>query len=143
MARARHHDPVDLDQVLATLPAGFTVRPVGAARFVLGPTGAHVVALDNGAPHAPDTLAHIANLVRDALAQQVTWVPFVHAMLITERTDPCPPATRVPPVLMPGALVDGPRTLDDHARLRLVEAVASGVLDRIPTMPAGSQPLSA
>ena len=143
MARPRHTDPDDLDQVLAALPEGFTVRPLGAARFVLGPTGAHVVALDDGSRDAPETLAHIAGLVRDALADRVTWVPFIHAMLVTERTDPCPPATRVPPVLMPGALLDGPTTLDGPARQRLVEAVASGVLDGVSTIPAGSHPLSA
>ena len=143
MARPRHPGPDDLDQVLATLPDDFTVRTVGAARFVLGPTGAHVVAVDDGSEDAPATLAHIASLVRDALADRVTWVPFVHAMLVTERTDPCSPATRVPPVLMPGALVDGPTTLDDPARRRLVDALADGVLDRVSTIPAGSHPLSA
>lgn len=143
MARPRHHGRDDLDQVLATLPDDFTVRPLGAARFVLGPTGAHVVAVDDGSPDAPTTLAQIAGLVRDALADRVTWVPFVHAMLVTERDGPCPPATRVPPVLMPGALIDGPTTLDEPARQRLVDAVTSGVLDRVSTIPAGSHPLSA
>lgn len=143
MARPRHHGPDDLDQVLATLPDDFTVHALGAARFVLGPTGAHVVAVDDGSPDAPATLAHIAGLVRESLADRVTWVPFVHAMLVTDRTDPCPPATRVPPVLMPGALVDGPTTLDDQARQRLVDALESGVLDRVSTIPAGSHPLSA
>ena len=140
VARPRHPGPDDLDQVLATLPDNFTVRTVGAARFVLGPTGAHVVAVDDGSEDAPCPRPH-ASLVRDALADRVTWVPFVHAMLVTERTDLLPgdPVPR----LMPGALVDGPTTLDDPARRRLVDTLADGVLDRVSTIPAGGHPLSA
>lgn len=143
MARPRHNDIEHLDRVLHALPDGYDVWPVGMARFVLGPTGAHVVALDDGRRTAPDSLGHLANLVRDALAQHETWVPFIHAMLVTDRRSPVPPATRVPPGMVRAALLDGPPTLDEAVRLRLVAAVSHGALDPVPSLPAGSQPLSA
>lgn len=111
MGWPRHQDPEDLDRILDQLPAGFVVRAVGAAWFVLGPTGAHVVALDDGSEAAPRALARLASVTRSALAAEVAWVPYVDAFLVTEREQPCPPATRVPPRLIGRPLTDGPAVI--------------------------------
>lgn len=129
MGWPRHHGPEDLDRVLGTLPDDYVVRTIGEARFVLGPTGAHVLALDNGQADAPRAVALLASVIRSSLADQVAWVPFVHALLVTERDQPCPPATRVPPALIPGALVEGPPLLRPDELSRLVSSVEAGTLD--------------
>ncbi len=134
MAWPRHHGPADLPRLLDGLPADVTVRPIGAAYFVLGPAGAQVVALDDGSEDAPRTVARLASVVRSALAEHVTWVPFVHALLVTERPGPCPPATRTEPSLLPRALTDGPSTLPPTVLAPLVEAVEAGALDGLTSV---------
>ncbi|HYI62755.1 MAG TPA: hypothetical protein VEW93_13230 [Acidimicrobiales bacterium] len=129
MGWPRHHGPDDLDRVLDTLPDGYVVRPVGDARFVLGPTGAHVLALDDGGADVPRAVGLLASVIRSSLADQVAWVPFVHALLVTDRDEPCPPATCVPPGLVPSVLLEGPALLRPEDLRRLVASVQAGALD--------------
>jgi hypothetical protein len=142
MGWPRHHGPEDLDHVLGELPDAYTVRAIGSARFVIGPTGAHVVALDDGTEAAPRAVALLASVARSALADRVAWVPFVHALLVTDRTEPCPPATRVPPGAIPTVLLEGPPVLSPAELGRLVASVTEGVLDGLTAVapPAGRTP---
>ncbi len=128
MGWPRHHAPEDLARALASLPDGFEVVPVGGAHLVLGPTGAQIVALDDGVAETPRTVARLASVVRSALAEHVAWVPYVHALLVTDRDEPCPPATRIPPTLLVRALVDGPPTLQPSELARLVACIDDGAL---------------
>lgn len=128
MAWPRHHGPEDLARALEGLPDEVLVRPLGGAHLVVGPAGAQVVALDDGSPDAPRATARLASVVRSALAEEVPWMPFVHALLVTDRPDPCPPATRISPALLLRALAEGPVTLEDRILDRLRRAVENGAL---------------
>ena len=114
------------------------MRSIGSARFVLGPTGAQVVALDDGSDGAPRAVALLASVTRSALAEHITWVPYVDALLVTERDKPCPPATRVPPTLLLNTLLEGPAILQPHDRERLVACVEGGVLDGLTAVAPGT-----
>jgi hypothetical protein len=129
MAWPRRHGPDDLARALAGLPEEITVRPLGGAHLVVGPAGAQVVALDDGSPDAPRAAARLASVVRSALAEEVPWMPFVHALLVTDRPDPCPPATRISPALLLRAVSEGPGILDPTILERLRQAIDHGVLD--------------
>lgn len=129
MGWPRHHGPQDLDRALAALPAGHLVRALGPARFVLGPSGAQVVSLDDGDAASPGAVARLASVVRSALAERAAWVPYVDAFLVTDRDGPCPPATPVPPRLIPSTLVEGPAVLTPDELRRLVACVEDGALD--------------
>jgi hypothetical protein len=134
MAWPRRHGPEDLAHALSELPEAFTVCPLGPAHLVLGPTGAQVVALDDGSPEAPRATARLASVVRSALAEEVPWTPFVHALLVTDRADPCPPATRVAAPQLLRAVADGPEALDPDLLGRLRAAVAGGALDGLASV---------
>jgi len=129
MGWPRHHAPEDLSRALAALPAGYFVTPIGPSHLVLGLTGAQVVALDDGGEDTPRAVARLASVVRSALAEHVAWVPYVHALLVTERNEPCPPATRIPPALVIRALMDGPPTIQATDLARLVACIEAGALD--------------
>lgn len=142
MAWPRHHTAGDVDAALDSLPEGWLVTALGHAHLVLGPTGAQVVAVDDGSESAAHDLARLAGAVRGVLAERVALMPFVHALLVTDRRDPCPPASRIPPSSLARALVDGPPTLgpDDLARLR--ESIADGVLRGVTAMAGDPDRLS-
>lgn len=129
MGWPRHHAPEDLTRALAGLPEGYSVTPISGSFLVLGPTGAQVVALDDGGDDTPRAVARLASVARSALAEHVAWVPYVHALLVTERTDPCPPATRIPATLLIRALLDGPPTIQPGDLARLVASIDDGALD--------------
>jgi hypothetical protein len=142
MAWPRHHGPEDLARALGGLPDEILVRPLGGAHLVIGPAGAQVVALDDGSHDAPRSAARLASVVRSALAEEVPWMPFVHALLVTDRPDPCPPATRISPALLLRAVAEGPVTLDARILDRLRHAIAGGALDGLasvaPVAPAAA-----
>lgn len=134
MGWPRHHRPEDLARALAGLPDDVTVCPLGGAHLVVGPAGAQVVALDDGSPDAPRAAARLASVVRSALAEEVPWMPFVHALLVTDRPDPCPPATRISPALLLRAVSEGPVTLEQPILDRLRRAIADGALDGLTSV---------
>lgn len=119
------------------------MRPIGSAHFVLGPVGAQVVAFDDGTDDAPRTVARLASVVRSALADEVAWVPFVHALLVTERSGPCPPATRIEPSMLLRAVADGPTTLAPSVLEPLRGAIDGGILDGLTSVaPPAARPTS-
>ena len=138
MGWPRHHGLDDLDRALRTLPAGHVVTPVGRSRLVLGPSGAHLVVLDDGSDDAARDVARLASVVRSALADHVAWVPYVDAFLVTDHAEPRPPATRVPRELILNSLVEGPTALTPADLDRLVACIADGALDGLgDILPAG------
>lgn len=145
MGWPRHNGPDDLDCVLDALRDPYLVRPLGSARFVLGPSGAHVISVDDATSSAPRVLAHLATVARAALAEQTAWVPFIDALLVTGRLAPCPPATRVPPEMIASSLVNGPPVLAPADLARLTSCVEGGALDRVAAEAPGlaGEPLPA
>lgn len=137
----RQHDQTDVGQVLAGLPSSSTIHPLGSAHLVLGPTGAQVVVLDDGSTDLPRTAARLAAVVRSALAERVSWVPYVHTLLVTESTAPRPPATVVSAHLLVRALVEGPTTLDQADLGRLVASIEGGSLAGLDSLAPTGLPL--
>lgn len=128
MVWSRHHPHADLRATLEALPPEWVVAPLGPAFVVLGPTGAHVVALDDGREDAAADLARAARTVRGCLAEHVALMPFVHALLVTDRPGSSRDATRIPAELLSLALIDGPPTLTTDELDRLRECVAAQAL---------------
>ena len=142
MGWPRHHAPEDLARALSGLPDDYAVTSIGGAHLVLGPTGAQVVALDDGADDAPRAVARLASVVRSALAEHVAWVPFVHALLVTERHEPCPPATGIPAPMLLRTIVDGPPTVQPPDLDRLLACIAEGALDGLSALaPSATEPV--
>lgn len=134
MAWPRHHAPEDIGRALAELPDDISVHPVGPAHLVVGPAGAQIVVADDGSAEAPRAAARLASVVRSALAEDVPWTPFVHALLVTDRPDPCPPATRVSPAHLRAAVAEGPETVEPELLARLRAALAAGALDGLASV---------
>jgi len=128
MVWSRHHPHADLRATLDALPPDWVVAPLGPAHVVLGPTGAHVVGLDDGVDETPTFLARVAGSVRSRLAEHVPLMPFVHALLVTDRPGSSSDATRIPPALLSLALIDGPPTLTGDELDRLRACVEAGAL---------------
>ncbi|WP_334144722.1 hypothetical protein [Rhabdothermincola sp.] len=102
-----------IDSVLAGLPPACVVASSGVARLVVGPPGAFVL-LPSGAD--PSTTAeragHLAATTRAALAEHVSWVPFIDAVVIHDTPLRNGSATSVPLDLLPETLVEGPVVID-------------------------------
>lgn len=140
MVWSRHHPRADLRATLSHLPEEWVVAPLGPTHLVLGPTGAHVVAIDDGRDETPALLARLATEVRTRLAEHVALMPFVHALLVGSGSQPCAAATRIPPALLSLAIVDGPPMLTGEELDRIRICVIDGSLadlhafteDRVP-----------
>lgn len=129
-------------RVLAALPAGRIVAGTGSGWLVMGPSGAFVVLPDpsgtSGAAAAGRRAAVLAETTRAALAEHLSWVPFVDAVVATERDGSCgPEATAVPVDLLPEVLVAGPAVIDGPTLARVGELVAGGLLP--PWRPVGGE----
>ena len=79
---------------LDALPSDFVVAPIGAARFIVGPTGAYIVLAHDGTPERPRALGRLAATIRSVLAERMAWVPFVHPLLVDTRSITVPQAMR-------------------------------------------------
>jgi len=110
----------ELDRVLGTLPAPFMVHAVGSARFVVGATGAYLVLLHDGVEEAR-SVVRVAATIRSALAELMSWVPYVHPMLVTPHPVTAPQATVVSPERLFEVLTTGRPTLEDEILDRLAE----------------------
>jgi hypothetical protein len=106
-----------IDRLLAGLPPTHTVASQESARLVVGPCGATVILLgERNVPDAADRAARLAAATRTALADHVSWVPFVDAVVVTDDVDRSPTsATVVPPDLLGEVLVEGPEVIDPPA----------------------------
>jgi hypothetical protein len=119
--------PIDVDTVLAALPACCAIGSSGDARLVVGPTGAFVLL-----PGGPDPLlsadraGRLATTTRTALADHVSWVPFIDAIVVTSGRPPgAVAATPIPLDLLADVLVRGPEMIEAD-----VLATVATLLDR-------------
>jgi hypothetical protein len=137
MAIARARGTERVARILAALPPGRILAGTGAGWLVVGPSGAFVVLPDpSGGNGAGRRAGALAEATRAALAEHLSWVPFVDAVVVTDRDGSCGPgATAVPVDLLPEVLVEGPTVIDDPTVRRVGELVAAGLLP--PWHPVG------
>jgi hypothetical protein len=127
--RPRQSSRTDLADLLGHLPEDYLVVPLRSAWFVVGTPGTYVVG--DGASHDDSEVGRLAGQLRAALAQHLTWVPFVHALLISDDLRAIPHATVVPRDLLLGVLTEGRRSLDDDTMRRIGELVGRGIIARV------------
>jgi hypothetical protein len=119
---------------LDALPPDFVVTPIGAARFVVGPTGAYVVLAHDGTTERPRALGRLAATIRSVLAERMAWVPFVHPLLVDSRSITVPQATVVPPHMLVDVITEGRQTLEPETFDRIRALVTEGALDGLESV---------
>jgi hypothetical protein len=73
-----------VDSLLAELSPMYTIASQGAARLVAGPTGVFVLVFGgDDVGRATELAARLAPATRAALADHLSWVPFVDAVVVT------------------------------------------------------------
>src|SRR5690606_15531873 len=98
---------------LSSLPPGYSIASSGEARFIAGPPGAFVLlAAGGGAGNGADRAALLASTTRTALAEHLTWVPFIDAIVVTTEPSMSTAATPVPLDLLSEMLTEGPIVID-------------------------------
>jgi len=135
-----------LDELLSELAPIYTIASQGAARFVAGPSGVFVLVSGRDDPsRAAETAARLAAATRANLAEHLSWVPFVDAVVVTagdsnrrtgsaEASLESPLATAVPFDMLGEVLVEG-RTMVDEAALVVVNRLIR--TDRLSPWRAG------
>lgn len=119
-----------IDGLLTELAPTHTIGSQGRARFVAGPSGLFVVVDGTREPLiAADLAAQLAAATRTELAEHLSWVPFIDAVVVIHddghRRQPPPeqplggPALAVPLDLLGEVLVEG-RPMVDESALRIV-----------------------
>ncbi len=102
-----------IDAILDALPVDFCVACHGSLRLAVGPSGMFVLSTPPAqGPAEPRALevVRLAAQTRGALADHLSWVPFVDAMLVTERGQQhvgSPSLATVPIDLLRVTLVEG------------------------------------
>jgi hypothetical protein len=119
---------------LDALPPDFVVTPIGAARFVVGPTGAYVVLANDGTTERPRALGRLAATIRSVLAERMAWVPFVHPLLVDTRPLTVAQATVVPPHMLVDLITEGRHTLEPETFDRIRALVNEGALDGLESV---------
>lgn len=108
-----------LDAALASLPPTFAIGELGQARLIIGPTGCTVLLAESSEP-VPETASNdLAQSTRMNLADHLSWVPFVDALVVTHQNDVGSIVSVELDLLIP-LLVDGPTMLDQDTITRLV-----------------------
>ncbi|MEJ5254536.1 MAG: hypothetical protein WHS89_04230 [Acidimicrobiales bacterium] len=103
-----------IDAVLSRLPSAWLVASSGEARLVVGPAGAFVLMPPSTDPTtAAERARQLATTTRVALAEHVSWVPFIEAVVVLPES----PlrngvAASVPLDLLPETLIEGPAVVD-------------------------------
>jgi hypothetical protein len=126
-------NPVEhIDGLLAELSPMYTIASQGAARFIAGPSGVFVLVLGgDDVDRAAERAGRLAAATRASLADHLSWVPFVDAVVVTapddQRRQPATqaiagaaPATAVPLDMLGDVLVEG-RAVVEFASLGLID----------------------
>lgn len=117
------HDQTTLDQVLAAFAPTHTTAAYQDLRLVEGGSGLIVLGEPGPDPIASAArLAEVARRTRAALAEHVSWVPFVDAVLVDWDDHPDAGVPTVAPDLLASMLAERP-SLDVIAHQRLRTAV--------------------
>jgi hypothetical protein len=127
--RPRQTSETDLAVLLGHLPEDYLVAPLRSAWFVVGAPGTYVVGDDS--TNDDGAIGRLAVQIRAALAQHLTWVPFVHALLVSEELRAIPQAIIVPPDMLLGVLTEGRRSLDEDTVQRIGELIGRGIIARV------------
>jgi hypothetical protein len=80
-----HRSAVGIDEALASLPSDYAVASYGDSRLVIGPSGAFVLVAAQTAEDrtsAATTLEQLAARTRSALADHLSWVPFIDTLVV-------------------------------------------------------------
>ena len=119
-----------VDGLLAELSPMYTIASQGSARFVAGPTGVFVVVFGGeDVRRATELAARLAPTTRATLADHLSWVPFVDAVVVTPEDGRHSPghdlhagtgATAVPFDMLVEVLVEG-RAVIEFAVLGLID----------------------
>lgn len=119
-----------VDRVLAGLTADAVVAVAGEARLVASDAGAFVLLPADAEPtRAGEQVARLAEATRHALAEHLSWVPFVDAVVVVRPgEDAGGSVTAVPVDLLATVLVEGPRQIADPTLARIAVLVAEGRL---------------
>jgi hypothetical protein len=138
-----------LDGLLAELAPIYTIASQGSARFVAGPSGVFVLVSAGDEPtRAAEIAARLAAATRTALADHLSWVPFVDAVVVTDddghrrhrSTETLPDgtqATAIPFDMLGEVLVEGRPMIDDTALVVLNRLIRT---DRLAPWRAGFAP---
>lgn len=103
----------DLDDALAGLPPGFAVGTLDQARLVIGPTGCTVLMAQSSGTTPELESSDLAQTTRLNLADHLSWVPFVDALVVTSENNTGSIVSVELDLLVP-LLVDGPTMLDEE-----------------------------
>lgn len=140
-----HRTSHSIDEALASLPEAFAVASHGEARLVAGPAGAFVLLGVEG-PAVPAEasfmLNHLAADIRSALADHLSWVPFIDTLLVrvAGERDSRDPAV-VPLDLLRDTVCEGRQVVDDRALGVIRDLLRRGQLGewRVGLVPTGDR----
>lgn len=113
-----HATAGDVSATLANLPTEHLVFMLDAAWMVVGPTGVFVLVVEESTAEPAAHAVAQAEALRERLADQISWVPFIDAMVVIADREaarveagPCP---SVPLRRLLTTIVDAPRRVDDE-----------------------------
>jgi hypothetical protein len=117
----------EVAQVVRELPDGYHAVELGTDHVVVGPTGAFALTTADGPDdidEAARRVVRIAGDVRDLLADDLSWAPFVDPLVVVEEaTDRPAVAATVPHRLLHGVLTGGQSLLDVDQVGRIVASL--------------------
>lgn len=122
----------NIDEALASLPGEFAVASNREARLVAGPAGAFVmvgVGGDTSPAEAAFLVSQLAADTRSALADHLSWVPFIDTMLVSLSVDQSRmPSSTVPLDLVHDMVCEGRQVVDDRALGVIRDLLRRGLL---------------
>lgn len=118
-----HRRPHNIDEALASLPGEFAVASNGEARLVAGPSGAFVMVGFDGLNSPTDSsflASQLAADTRAALADHLSWVPFIDTLLVSLHPDQGRSFSCAVPLDMVQSTVCEGRTVVDERALGVI-----------------------
>ena len=140
-----HRTLHNIDEALASLPGEFAVASNGDARLVAGSAGAFVmvgVGGDTSPTEAAFLVSQLAADTRSALADHLSWVPFIDTMLVSLSLDQSRVASSTVPLDMVHVTVcEGRQVVDDRALGVIRDLLRRGMLGNwlVGLVPSGDR----